>query len=482
MQKFPEIVTFRITSLCSQNCRYCYGPQNIPALEFEKLKKIFELFAQKNVKGVVLTGGEPLIRDDIKKIFKELKRYEFKIFLDTNGDFFFKYKNFINRFVDVLGLPLDSALKFKSYRGENNFNNILKILKYYKSLKEKPKLKIGTVVTKENIEELPKIADLLKAYPIDTWKIYQFIPIGQVAIQNKKDLLVETQLFLKEANKIRHEYSQFFEIIISPREERSDAYFLINPDGTIIMPSDKRIKCEEIIIGNIFDKDIVEKWQKLVLERNYLDNAKITFSHKWENYPMRPIYNQIWQIAKRYNQRGQFYTADHIEWHIKEALTIIKNEKIDETIFIPFIILHDVGYSEIHKESPFKEKTREIHMEAGKEIARKILQTANYPKEKTEKIASYVALHDKWAFGDNKIYQEDKILGVFNDLDYISMFSRECFPAMAKFLKKDPINLLDYLENDEKLKNRPFLIRATKKLYNKYLNYKKIELFQNNGL
>jgi MoaA/NifB/PqqE/SkfB family radical SAM enzyme len=482
MDKFPEIITFRITSSCSQNCCYCYGPKNIPGLNFEKLKEIFKLFAQRGVKGVVLTGGEPLIRDDIKKIFKELKRYKFKIFLDTNGDLFFKYKNSINRFVNVLGLPLDSASRVKSYRDKNNFDQILKILEYYKNFKKRPKIKIGTVVTKENVEELPKIADLLKKYSIDTWKIYQFIPIGQVAIQNKKDLLVETQLFLKQANKIRHEYNQFFEIIISSREERSDAYFLMNPDGTIIMPSDKKIKCEEIIIGNIFDKDIVEKWQKFVLERNYLDNAKITYSHKWENYPMRPIYNQIWQIAKRYNQKGQFYTSDHIEWHIKEALTIIKNEKIDETIFIPFIILHDVGYSKAHKESPFKEKVRKIHMEAGKEIAKKILQAANYPKDKTEKISFYVSLHDNWAFGDNKIYQENKILGIFNDLDYISMFSRECFPAMAKFLKKNPINLLNYLENDEKLKNRPFLVRATEKLYDKYLSYKKFELFQNNEL
>ncbi|GAI53622.1 unnamed protein product, partial [marine sediment metagenome] len=62
-----------------------------------------------------------------------------------------------------------------------------------------------------------------------------------------------------------------------------------------------------------------------------------------------------------------------------------------------------------------------------------------------------------------------KILNLFNDLDYISMYSPEGFPAMGKLLKKNPFELLNYLKNDEKLPKRPFCSQATKKLYKKYL-------------
>ena len=478
INQFPEIVTYRITSDCTQNCRYCYGPKNIPALNLKGIKKIFKLFSEKGVKAVVLTGGEPLIRNDIDKILKELKKLKIKIYLDTNGDLFFNYKKSINQSINILGLPLDNFHESAPYRSKNNFKHVLKILDYYKKLKrKKPKIKIGTVVTQENINSLLNIAELLKDYPIDYWKIYQFIPIGKTARKNKNELIVENQKYLNKVNKVLAKYGHFFEIIISPREERAKAYFLINPDGSIIMPTDNGIKCQEKNIGHVFDKNIIEKWQQQVTERNYIGNVKTTFSHSWKSFPMKPIYNEIWQKAKRYNSKGQAYTADHVEWHIQEALSIIKNEKVDETIFIPFIILHDIGYFEVDKQSPFVKKVRKIHMQAGKEISKKILRNVLYPIDKIEKISSYVAMHDIWALGDNREYQKDNVLGIFNDLDFISMLSKGGFSAMAEFLKKDKQKLFNYLANDEKLINRPFSTNTTKNLYQKYFNYKKQELF-----
>jgi len=477
MNKFPEIVTFRITSSCTQECAYCYGPKNVSPLGFGKLKEIFELFALGGVKGVLVTGGEPLIRGDIGRIFKEFKRHGFKIFLDTNGDLFFKHNKLVDSFVDVLSLPLDSASESGSYRKENNFDRILRILEYYKKLKIRPKIKIGTVATKENIFELSFIGDLLKDYSVDIWKIYQFIPIGQNAVLNKGDLLIENDLFSEQVAKLRQQYSPFFEVIVSPREDRASAYFMLNPDGKVIMPVDNGISCKEIIVGDILDEDVILKWQKLVSERNYLDNTKITFNHKWQSYPMKPVYNRIWQIAQLYNENGQFYTAEHIGWHIKEALTLAKNEGLDESIFVPFVILHDVGYSQLNKENSFKKETRRAHMEAGAEITKKILLSVNYPKDKTERISRYVSSHDRWAFGENEMYKKDKILGIFNDLDFISMFSKEGFLAMGELLRKDPVNLFYYLQNNEKIDTRPFLLKATKKLFDKYLMYKKQEIF-----
>ncbi len=281
MINFPSIITFRITSRCIHNCKYCYGPKNIKELKFPELKKIFDLFYKGNVKAVVLTGGEPLLRKDIIEIFRELKKYNLKIFLDTNGDLFFKYKNYIDKYVDVLGLPVDSSSKSHTYRNSKNFEIILKILNYYKKKKLKPILRIGTVITRENINDLKNIAKLLKNYKIDIWKIYQFIPIGTNAVLNKRELEINLINFKEETDYIKKKYSKYFKIIISKRGDRTNAYFMVNPDGTILMPREDLKTCEEVTIGNIFEEDIIDKWRKLINKKNYINNAKVTFNYKF---------------------------------------------------------------------------------------------------------------------------------------------------------------------------------------------------------
>ena len=77
-------------------------------------------------------------------------------------------------------------------------------------------------------------------------------------------------------------------------------------------------------------------------------------------------------------------------------------------------------------------------------------------------------VHDNWAFGDNKVYK-DKCLGSFTDLDFIWMLTPKGFPAMMKLLNKTPKQLIKEIETDEKHKNRPFVTKTTKELYEKYL-------------
>jgi hypothetical protein len=260
-------------------------------------------------------------------------------------------------------------------------------------------------------------------------------------------------------------YGQQINIIISPRRQRANAYFMINPDGQVIMPEDKEDICSEAVIGDIFDPEIIAKWRSHIYENNYLENAEITFSHNWQNYPMPEIYNKIWHLAKRYNNQGQDYTEKHIEWLIKQSLFLAKQENIEEQIFIPFILLHDVGYSAAKLDSPFASDSRKSHMQAGKQIAKKILRQVNYSKRLSAKIANYVAIHDNWAFNDHQLYHKNKILGLFNDLDFTSMYSAASFDSLMKILKKTPQKMLSYLQDNEKISNRPFISAASQRIY-----------------
>ena len=119
---------------------------------------------------------------------------------------------------------------------------------------------------------------------------------------------------------------------------------------------------------------------------------------------MKKIYSKIWELAKPFYKKGRPMDIDHIEWMMKESILVCKKENIDDSLLLSLVILHDTGYFKAPKENPFKLNLRKIHMKAGAEIAREILQKVKYPDDKIEKIVYFVSVHDNWAFGDDDLY------------------------------------------------------------------------------
>lgn len=190
---------------------------------------------------------------------------------------------------------------------------------------------------------------------------------------------------------------------------------------------------------------------------------------------MKDIYLDIWNLAKQYYIKGRPMDIDHIEWMMGDAILICEKEKLDDTILLPLVILHDVGYSEVPKDNPFNLDIRKAHMDKGCIISKRILSELKYDMKKIEIISNYVAVHDNWSFGDNNIYK-DKILGTFNDLDYIWMATPKGFVALMGILKKNKKEMLEFLETNEKLINRPFLTKTASDLYEDYIRGRTMEL------
>lgn len=318
MQKFPEIISFRITSHCNNNCIYCYGPKQIRDLNRSQLYKIFQFLAQNKAETIVITGGEPLLRKDIDQILAELKKLGLKIYLDTNGDYFFKHKSAINKYVDGLGLPLDYASNNLSFRNKDNFWHILEILSYYQSRKRKPSIRVGTVVTKINSDQIEKIAKLL-INKCDLWKIYQFIPVGHNASKNAAKLKVNDKLFGKISTDIKNKFGKKINILISKRKARDSAYFMINPDGKVIMPVDYGYDCEEIIIGDVLEKNTIKKWKELVNINKYKKNAELTFNHKFDSQNNKNI---ILEIRRELKQNIDLEYKKGAIRHFKEPIKV----------------------------------------------------------------------------------------------------------------------------------------------------------------
>ncbi|MEM0215829.1 MAG: GTP 3',8-cyclase MoaA [Archaeoglobaceae archaeon] len=78
-----------VTNRCNLNCIYCHREgENNPGKEMsaERIAEIAEAFYELGVKKLKITGGEPLLRDDICEIISLMPEFE-EISLTTNGMF-----------------------------------------------------------------------------------------------------------------------------------------------------------------------------------------------------------------------------------------------------------------------------------------------------------------------------------------------------------------------------------------------------------
>ena len=84
----PFIVNFEITSQCNQKCSFCsaqlskYQREDLPTKD---VLEIISKIAKEGIYSIFLTGGEPLLRNDLPLIIKQCLDYGMNVSLSTNG-------------------------------------------------------------------------------------------------------------------------------------------------------------------------------------------------------------------------------------------------------------------------------------------------------------------------------------------------------------------------------------------------------------
>lgn len=111
----PAAIVF--TQGCNFRCRYCHNPELIyPHLFTEPMpEEEIESFLQRRkgtLEGVVVSGGEPTLHEDLPQFLSHLKSLGYKTKLDTNGSRPEVLKNLIdNKLVDFIAMDLKAPLE-----------------------------------------------------------------------------------------------------------------------------------------------------------------------------------------------------------------------------------------------------------------------------------------------------------------------------------------------------------------------------------
>lgn len=277
-----NIIDWRITTKCNSKCDYCYASSCCAQMSDQQISIVVNAIISSGCKVVCISGGEPLLNGQVLQIIEKLHNAGISIYLSTNGTEYMKYREELEKYISKLSLPLDGFDEESNRingRGntapdgsiESGFESVKDILDYYETHTHNFAIKIGTVLTSRNTEIVffNKIFEFLKSYSIDLWKIYEFIPEGRG--KEKKNLLTPSpdklEIFTRDFKELQSKISSFgrFECILATRKMRDAAYFIIQPNGQVVLPIDGENGVDEVIIGNLLDQpinSILEVWRK----------------------------------------------------------------------------------------------------------------------------------------------------------------------------------------------------------------------------
>lgn len=232
-------VCWNITSRCNENCRFCYRILTEKENDIEKNKKILEVLAKLSVDKISWTGGEALLYPNLIELLKISKSYGIINTLLTNGKFLSKEKIIeLEPYLDYITLSYDSnnegTYKIMG-RGEQHGKNVIKVLDFIKENNINIKLKINTLVSKINKDEVVNVGKILDKYNIERWRLFKFMPLRNCAISNSTNFEISNEEFRQVVSDVKNLYGKHIHISERNKDKIQSYYLLINPVGDFII-------------------------------------------------------------------------------------------------------------------------------------------------------------------------------------------------------------------------------------------------------
>ena len=229
-------ICWNITTKCNQNCRYCHRFLNIKDLTYEENEKILDNLIKDKVANITWTGGEALLYPNIIGLVKKAKENGIKNKLITNGMLLAQNDEIkeICDYLDSLTLSIDSVdnkINADLGRGENHYSNIKTILEYVKN--KELKVNINTVVSKKNMDQLEELGNFLNRYKINSWRIFQFMPLRETAKKNKEQYEISKIEFEKRKS-VFQKFENIGRVDYRQEKDMEDKYVLLVANGDII--------------------------------------------------------------------------------------------------------------------------------------------------------------------------------------------------------------------------------------------------------
>ena len=263
-------VDWWITSHCNLACDFCYGP--VPGKDpVERRYAILEALAASSARVVTFCGGEPLLIRKIDQYAATLARRGKSTVLNTNGQLLrtrldqgFSLADFA-----MVGISVEGSTPaiHRAMRGKNA--DLDEVIEAARLVTKEPdvSLKLATVVSGVNRDNLPALARTVRDLAPDIWRLYQYSSRGAQNFGQRRHWLPEAEF--QHLVKVAMELA--VPVPTAPSTEAETAGCLIvDPDGNVLQPA----ATEYIRRGNCLEKPLDDIWAESPARSTIINNKR----------------------------------------------------------------------------------------------------------------------------------------------------------------------------------------------------------------
>ena len=258
------------TSHCNLACDFCYGP--VPGKDpVERRDDIFEAIAASCARAVTFCGGEPLLLRKIGPYAAALRQLGKSAVLNTNGELLRRRLDQGLRLTDfaLVGISLEGSTPgvHRAMRGQKaDFDEVIEAARL---VGKEPgvSLKLATVVSRVNRENLGHLARTVRDLAPDVWRLYQYSSRGEQNSGQQRHSLPDEEFrrLVQEAAALAAP------VPTAPSTEaETEGCLIVDPSGNVLEPVGARY----VRRGNCLEKPLDRIWAESPARSAIINNKR----------------------------------------------------------------------------------------------------------------------------------------------------------------------------------------------------------------
>ena len=265
----PLTITLQINRNCNLSCIYCSESNRLDDLSYDNAIQILDKL--KDVKRIIISGGEPLMHKDLIPILKACRERFEVVAMATNAVLMTpEIANQIVKYVDYFDITIDGPRKIhNSIRGKYDeiIQGIINIKNAHGAFS------IVTVLFEKNKDVIDTILTIADTFGAEKLKVLSPIPKGKgVSIASSRLNSNAIDEVFEKLKQVKDEYGIHTKIVMTDWDRIKEGHaILIHPDGTVVAsPVWSKDGCIDII-GNINTSSLEDLWNKYPYKENHIN-------------------------------------------------------------------------------------------------------------------------------------------------------------------------------------------------------------------
>lgn len=193
---FPRRIYFQITRNCNLSCDYCFikSKRGDPHVPTSAIMEIASFLGRNGLMEVRLTGGEPTTHPNFIDIVHRFQEENVYVSIATNGVI---KKRLLDKLCELRNVwlicSIDGSREIHNRYRPYSFDHIFGNLRYLKNKNPLIRLRLTTVLTKENMGQMHELGEISKSVDAESITVIPLRP--QVRDPGMKSEMVTAQEF-----------------------------------------------------------------------------------------------------------------------------------------------------------------------------------------------------------------------------------------------------------------------------------------------